>query len=153
MAERELDLSTLSPQQLDGLKKNLEKVGCRGLLQSDRPAMCREKPLALTLRRASHRHHKRLRAIFKLMQDVEALTSNFQQLKEAQERYADSAASLASIPTDGPGREVMVPLTSSLYVPGTLSSTEEVLVDIGTGFYVGGYTTTTASRTRQSRAG
>lgn len=30
----------------------------------------------------------------------------------------------------------MVPLTASLYVPGTLSDTENVLVDIGTGYYV-----------------
>ena len=30
----------------------------------------------------------------------------------------------------------MVPLTPSLYVPGKLASTETVLVDIGTGFYV-----------------
>lgn len=71
---------------------------------------------------------------------------NFQQLKEAQERFSESAASLAGIPADGAGREVMVPLTSSLYVPGTLAGTEEVLVDIGTGFYVG------ASRARCARA-
>ena len=32
---------------------------------------------------------------------------------------------------------MLVPLTSSLYVPGTLAGLEEVLVDIGTGFYVG----------------
>ena len=31
----------------------------------------------------------------------------------------------------------MVPLTSSLYVPGTLDPAERVLVDIGTGFFVG----------------
>lgn len=30
----------------------------------------------------------------------------------------------------------MVPLTTSLYVPGTLSDTQNVLVDIGTGYYV-----------------
>ena len=35
------------------------------------------------------------------------------------------------------GREILVPLTSSLYVPGKISSTNEVLVDVGTGFYVG----------------
>lgn len=29
-----------------------------------------------------------------------------------------------------------MPLTSSLYVPGTLADTEKVLVDVGTGFYV-----------------
>jgi prefoldin alpha subunit len=30
----------------------------------------------------------------------------------------------------------MVPLTSSLYVPGHLSNISTVLVDVGTGFYV-----------------
>ena len=35
--------------------------------------------------------------------------------------------------TDKP---ILVPLTSSLYVPGKLVDSEHVLVDIGTGFYV-----------------
>lgn len=30
----------------------------------------------------------------------------------------------------------MVPLTPSLYVPGTVADTEKVLVDIGTGYFV-----------------
>lgn len=36
-------------------------------------------------------------------------------------------------PTDKP---ILVPLTSSLYVPGKLADTEHVIVDVGTGFYV-----------------
>jgi prefoldin alpha subunit len=35
------------------------------------------------------------------------------------------------------GGEILVPLTSSLYVPGKIAASTEVLVDIGTGFYVG----------------
>ena len=35
-----------------------------------------------------------------------------------------------------PGKDILVPLTTSLYVPGKLASTELVLVDVGTGFYV-----------------
>lgn len=35
------------------------------------------------------------------------------------------------------GQEILVPLTSSLYVPGRLGSRAEVLVDVGTGFFVG----------------
>lgn len=31
---------------------------------------------------------------------------------------------------------MLVPLTSSLYVPGTLADEKNVLVDVGTGFYV-----------------
>jgi prefoldin alpha subunit len=34
------------------------------------------------------------------------------------------------------GKTILVPLTNSLYVPGTLADTENVLVDIGTGYYV-----------------
>lgn len=32
--------------------------------------------------------------------------------------------------------EILVPLTTSLYVPGKLATREKVIVDIGTGFYV-----------------
>lgn len=32
--------------------------------------------------------------------------------------------------------ETLVPLTSSLYVPGKIGSSDRVIVDIGTGYYV-----------------
>jgi prefoldin alpha subunit len=34
------------------------------------------------------------------------------------------------------GTEILIPLTTSLYVPGQLASSNKVLVDVGTGFYV-----------------
>src|SRR5689334_3287742 len=34
------------------------------------------------------------------------------------------------------GKAILVPLTTSLYVPGTLADTNNVIVDVGTGFYV-----------------
>jgi prefoldin alpha subunit len=34
------------------------------------------------------------------------------------------------------GKTILVPLTSSLYVPGTMTMTDKVIVDVGTGFYV-----------------
>lgn len=34
------------------------------------------------------------------------------------------------------GQPLLVPLTTSLYVPGRLADTEKVLVDVGTGFFV-----------------
>lgn len=45
--------------------------------------------------------------------------------------------SLSFIPTLCPciEKEVLVPLTSSLYVPGTVENVEKVTVDIGTGYY------------------
>lgn len=40
------------------------------------------------------------------------------------------------IPNNWLDKTLLVPLTSSLYVPGKLASTSHVLVDVGTGFYV-----------------
>lgn len=37
---------------------------------------------------------------------------------------------------DGKESEILVPLTSSLYVKGKMADREKVLVDVGTGFYV-----------------
>jgi hypothetical protein len=34
------------------------------------------------------------------------------------------------------GQEMLVPVTEALFVPGTLASSTEVLVDIGTGYFV-----------------
>lgn len=34
------------------------------------------------------------------------------------------------------GQPIMLPLTSSVYVNGTLASNETVLIDIGTGYYI-----------------
>jgi prefoldin alpha subunit len=34
------------------------------------------------------------------------------------------------------GREILIPLTSSLYVPGRLTDVENVVIDVGTGYYV-----------------
>jgi prefoldin subunit 5 len=34
------------------------------------------------------------------------------------------------------GKPILVPLTTSLYVPGTLADPDNVIIDVGTGFYV-----------------
>ena len=36
----------------------------------------------------------------------------------------------------GKGKEIMVPLTSSLYVPGIMEDNENVLVEVGAGYFV-----------------
>jgi prefoldin alpha subunit len=37
---------------------------------------------------------------------------------------------------DEVGREILIPLTSSLYIPGRLTDVENVVIDVGTGYYV-----------------
>ena len=47
------------------------------------------------------------------------------------------ASSCTPLTTDiEAGKKVLVPLTNSLYVGGTLSDPDHVIVDVGTGFYV-----------------
>ena len=86
------------------------------------------------------------------------MTNSYQNLRSAQQKFkecisnvkagvAESAKGttkfsfgmhtsfkLMCVPlTDKP---ILIPLTSSLYVPGQLADTERVIVDVGTGFYV-----------------
>lgn len=50
--------------------------------------------------------------------------------------YTDSAEALQTISPENKGKELFVPITGSLYVKGNLSNTDNVLVDIGGGYYV-----------------
>lgn len=69
--------------------------------------------------------------------EVQHLTSSYQNLRTAQQKFRDCIVSIKNgIANSTKGKPLLVPLTSSLYVPGTLADTETVLVDVGTGFYV-----------------
>jgi len=69
--------------------------------------------------------------------ELETLTTSFAQLRAAQGKFRDCLSSLAKGLADkNADRTILVPLTSSLYVPGTLADTDSVIVDVGTGFYV-----------------
>ncbi|XP_054751721.2 prefoldin subunit 5-like [Lytechinus pictus] len=71
-----------------------------------------------------------------LDQEVEMMQGSLQQLKMAQSRFMESSESIGKLNSDNEGKEMLVPLTSSLYVPGKLQDVNNVLIDIGTGYYV-----------------
>ncbi|KAG9070798.1 subunit of tubulin prefoldin [Linnemannia hyalina] len=71
-----------------------------------------------------------------LEEELSHLTSSFGQLKQAQNRFADCIESCKSVDASNEDKTILVPLTSSLYVPGKLANVEKVIVDIGTGYYV-----------------
>ncbi|KAF9351264.1 subunit of tubulin prefoldin [Mortierella sp. NVP85] len=71
-----------------------------------------------------------------LEEELSHLTSSFGQLKQAQNRFADCIESCQAINAANKDKTILVPLTSSLYVPGKLANVEKVIVDIGTGYYV-----------------
>ncbi|RPA98697.1 Prefoldin alpha subunit [Choiromyces venosus 120613-1] len=76
-----------------------------------------------------------LAAVKKQLDDeLEHLTTSFAKLRQAQNKFKEC---ITTVKTGlRPGKTILVPLTTSLYVPGTLSDTENVLVDVGTGYYV-----------------
>ncbi|PGH12194.1 prefoldin, alpha subunit [Polytolypa hystricis UAMH7299] len=81
----------------------------------------------------------------RLSSELEHLTTSHAKLRSAQSKFRDCIKSInegvvgskSSGGGSGGGEtDILVPLTSSLYVKGKLADREKVIVDIGTGFYV-----------------
>ncbi|EME49058.1 hypothetical protein DOTSEDRAFT_49390 [Dothistroma septosporum NZE10] len=69
--------------------------------------------------------------------EVQHLTNSYQNLRTAQQKFRDCVTSIKhGVAHSVKDKPLLVPLTSSLYVPGTLGDETNVLVDVGTGFYV-----------------
>ncbi|TDH70152.1 hypothetical protein CCR75_001634 [Bremia lactucae] len=71
-----------------------------------------------------------------LEKELQQLTASFGGLREAQSRFTESKEALKSMAGSDLSKEVLVPLTASMFVQGKLVSKDEVLVDIGTGYFV-----------------
>lgn len=73
-----------------------------------------------------------------LDEELEHLTNSFTKLRGAQSKFSDCAVSIRNgVPkSNAESKEVLVPLTASLYVPAKLATSGKVLVDVGTGFYM-----------------
>ena len=93
MASNEMDISTLSLDQLNQLKSQHE-------------------------------------------QELNQLRERHSSLKQAEGRFRQSKDALAAISKDDEGRRMLVPLTQSLYVPGELGDPDQLLVELGTGYYI-----------------
>jgi prefoldin alpha subunit len=71
-----------------------------------------------------------------LSQEINVLQESLSRLKMVQQSFVSSEQSLDQLKPVGENKEILVPLTGSLYVPGKLLSNSNVLIDIGTGYYV-----------------
>lgn len=54
----------------------------------------------------------------------------------AQAKFLESGESIDRIASTLEGSSMLVPLTGSMYVPGSLADTKNVIIDIGTGYFV-----------------
>ena len=57
-------------------------------------------------------------------------------LQLAHSKYGQALEALVDLTPENRDKRIMVPLTSSMYIPGTLSQVDSVLVDVGTGYFV-----------------
>ena len=64
------------------------------------------------------------------------LMGRFAQLRAASARLGAAKTALGSLNASTADKEIMVPLTESLYVPGKVKNPDRVMCDLGTGFYV-----------------
>ncbi|CAI0415412.1 unnamed protein product [Linum tenue] len=68
--------------------------------------------------------------------EVNLLQDSLNNIRTATTRLDLASAALHDLSLRPQGKKMLVPLTASLYVPGTLDDSEKVLVDIGTGYFV-----------------
>lgn len=72
---------------------------------------------------------------FLYFQEINVIQDSLQTLKMAQSKFQESGQALENIKPDVKGETILVPLTGSMYVPGTIADIDHVLIDIGTGYY------------------
>eukprot|EP00759_Apiculatamorpha_spiralis_P028136 PhF_6_TR30681/c0_g1_i1/m.45140/K04797/pfdA, PFDN5; prefoldin alpha subunit len=70
-----------------------------------------------------------------LESDIQSFEQAFEALRNARAKFLESKRSLEALGKQKTGTDIMVPLTSSLYVPGTLADASKVIVDLGTGYF------------------
>ncbi|KFK39194.1 hypothetical protein AALP_AA3G212000 [Arabis alpina] len=68
--------------------------------------------------------------------EVNLLQDSLNNIRTATVRLDSASAALNDLSIRPQGKKMLVPLTASLYVPGTLDEADKVLVDIGTGYFI-----------------
>ncbi|KAH7824284.1 putative Prefoldin alpha subunit [Monocercomonoides exilis] len=71
-----------------------------------------------------------------LRDEIEQLSEMLRSLRTANNKFVDSKLSLTSITSETAGEKAMVPITQSLFVPGTIGDNKTVLCDIGCRIFV-----------------
>lgn len=68
--------------------------------------------------------------------EVNLLHDSLNNIRTATSRLDIASAALHDLSLRPQGKKMLVPLTASLYVPGTLDEADKVLVDVGTGYFI-----------------
>lgn len=68
--------------------------------------------------------------------EVNLLQDSLTSIRTATARLDIASSSIHDLSLRPQGKRMLVPLTASLYVPGTLDDSDKVLIDVGTGYFV-----------------
>ncbi|KNA14623.1 hypothetical protein SOVF_105860 [Spinacia oleracea] len=68
--------------------------------------------------------------------ELNLLQDSLTNIRTATSRLELASTALQDLSLRPQGKKMLVPLTASLYVPGTLDDADKVLVDVGTGYFV-----------------
>ncbi|CAN6549915.1 unnamed protein product [Malus baccata var. baccata] len=68
--------------------------------------------------------------------EVNLLQDSLNNIRTATARLEIATSALHDLSLRPQGKKMLVPLTASLYVPGTLHDAHQVLVDVGTGYFI-----------------
>ncbi|KAI8101779.1 hypothetical protein M9434_006845 [Picochlorum sp. BPE23] len=71
-----------------------------------------------------------------LSNEVNNFVNSLVALQRTAARFAAAGRSVEGLKDAKEGDTLMLPMTESLYVPGTLKSVETVLLEVGTGYYI-----------------
>ena len=72
-----------------------------------------------------------------LEQEVKQLNASLNQLTLAGNKFRFTEEAVQSVSPENAGKSIMVPLSSSLYINGEVNDISKVLVDVGTGYFIG----------------
>ncbi|XP_042985277.1 probable prefoldin subunit 5 isoform X2 [Carya illinoinensis] len=68
--------------------------------------------------------------------ELNLLQDSLNNVRTATTRLELASSALLDLSLRPQGKKMLVPLTASLYVPGTLDDADKVLVDVGTGYFI-----------------
>ncbi|OQR72881.1 prefoldin subunit 5-like [Tropilaelaps mercedesae] len=68
--------------------------------------------------------------------DIEYMSQSIQTLKVVNDKCVTSEECLSKLGPEAEGRELLVPLSNSVYVPGFLVDADKAIIGIGTGYYI-----------------
>jgi len=69
-------------------------------------------------------------------EELQGLQGAIQQLQMSRNKLNTSKDALARLTSTPEGTPMLVPMTSSLYVPGETTALDTVIVDVGTGYFI-----------------